>query len=47
MGPAPISFSELAAWQQCTGNQLGAWELRALRRADEAWLSREAERAKA
>lgn len=46
MGPAPISFAELDAWQRCTRSELAAWELRAIRRADEAWLSREAERAR-
>ena len=46
MGAAPISFAELVAWQSCSGIRLAQWELRALRRADEAWLRREAERAR-
>lgn len=32
MGSAPISFSEIAAWQQLTGISLSSWESRTLRR---------------
>lgn len=32
MGAAPISFTELQAWQQATGVDLTPWECKALRR---------------
>lgn len=32
MGPAPLSFSELSAWQSQVGIELQPWEVRLLRR---------------
>lgn len=39
MGAAPISFGEMQAWQQQTGNELGSWEVRTLRRMSAAYVA--------
>lgn len=38
MGTAPISFSEIASWQQITGTSLNSWEGRMLRRLSNEYL---------
>ena len=45
MGPAPLSHSEMLAWQTNTGIELNAWESRSLRNLsiDYITASREAE----
>jgi hypothetical protein len=42
----PIRFSDLHAYEQVTGLKLAPWELRAIRAADDCYLTREAERLK-
>lgn len=39
VGPVPITFSELQAWQQQTGCALGSWEVRTLRRMSVAYVA--------
>lgn len=38
-GPLPISFREIYAWALITGSEPWAWEIRALRQMDAAYLS--------
>lgn len=38
-GPARISFLELDAWQRVNGVTLEAWEIDAIRAADDAYLA--------
>jgi hypothetical protein len=38
-GPAPISYLELDAWQRVNGLRLEAWEIDAIRAADEAYMA--------
>jgi hypothetical protein len=46
MGPAPITFSEIEAWQRLTRRQLPAWQIEAIKRMDAAFLRVESERQK-
>ena len=39
MGAMPLTFTELAAWQAATGNDLAPWELRTLRRLSADYLN--------
>lgn len=43
-GPMRVTFADLDAWQRVTGNKLQAWEIDAIRRADNAYLADYAER---
>lgn len=45
-GPAPIRFVDFHAYESVSGIKLAQWELRAIRKADNAYLRREAERAR-
>lgn len=38
-GPAPITFTDLAAWQSVTGLRLRPWQIDAIRRADNAFFA--------
>lgn len=38
-GPSPLSYQELAAWARLTGSEPGPWEVRALRKMDNACLA--------
>ncbi len=38
LGPGRISFTEIDAYQRTTGDRLGAWGIKALRKVDAAWL---------
>lgn len=38
MGPAPVSHTELLAWQENTGVELSSWEARTLRDLSRAYL---------
>lgn len=38
-GPARILFSDIYAWMRVTGNRLAAWELAAIRKADDAFMA--------
>jgi len=38
-GPARITFADIAAWQSVTGSPLEAWEVNAIRKADDAYLA--------
>lgn len=42
-GPAPISFVDIDAWQRVTGARLPAWQVEAIRRADNAYFAVRAE----
>jgi hypothetical protein len=42
----PIRFSDLHAYEAVTGIKLAPWELRAIRAADDRYLTRESERLK-
>lgn len=46
-GPNPIAWTEIDAWLRVTGARLDAWEVRAIRRMDAAFLDWAAERVKA
>jgi hypothetical protein len=37
-GPAPLSYSELRAWQDTMGIQLTPWEAQTLRRLSTTWI---------
>jgi hypothetical protein len=39
MGNAPVTFTEMQAWQQQTGSVLDAWEARTLRRMSVAYVT--------
>jgi hypothetical protein len=39
MGPVPLSWSELLAWQQITGVELPSWEARLLRQLSLAYIA--------
>lgn len=39
MGNAPLSHSEIAAWQSNTGIELSAWEARTLRQLSAEYLA--------
>lgn len=39
MGPVPITFSEIVAWQSCSGVALAPWECRAMRTLSFAYLA--------
>lgn len=43
-GPDPIGFPEIAAWSALTDNALEPWEVYAIRRLDQAYLSDAASR---
>lgn len=45
MGPAPLSWADLAHWQRLTGEPLHPWQARALRQASAAYVSQLAESA--
>ncbi len=45
-GPSCITFLELDAWGRVTGETLAQWQLEAIRKADSAYLTSYAERAK-
>lgn len=45
-GPARITFTDIAAWQDVTGTRLEAWEIAAIRAADGAYLSHAAKASK-
>ena len=38
-GAGPISYSDLDAWQRVTGNRLERWQIKAIRRADNAYFA--------
>lgn len=38
-GPSRITFADIAAWQTVTGARPQAWEIAAIRKADDAFLS--------
>lgn len=46
-GPAPISYRDLQAFQEVEGVRLEPWEVRAIRRADVAYLEQRAKDTKA
>jgi len=46
MGPAPISYSEMEAWQRMTRRYLPAWQITAIKRMDAAFMQVESERQK-
>ncbi len=37
-GPARITFVDIDAWQRVTGSRLEAWEIGAIRKADDAYM---------
>ena len=37
-GPMPISFSEISAWKELTGNQLSTWEVEAIKKIDSLYV---------
>lgn len=39
MGPAPLTYSELVAWQQSSGIELTPWEAKTLRRLSGEYVS--------
>lgn len=43
MGPVPITFAELSAWQAATGHRLQPWEAQAIHHASRAYVSSYAE----
>ena len=43
MREGPVGFSEIAAWQQLTGNMLAPWEAQAIRRISREFLSQQHE----
>ena len=45
MGPAPVSWAELASWQRVTAEPLAPWQARALRQASAAYVAQLAEAA--
>lgn len=46
-GLNPITFSEIAAWAQLTGNAPSSWEVSLLKRLDLAYLARQGKGAQA
>lgn len=38
-GPARIMFSDIDAWMRVTGNRLAAWQIAAIRKADDAFMA--------
>lgn len=38
-GPARIGFGDILAWQTVTGSTLEPWEIEAIRKADDAYIS--------
>lgn len=45
-GPARIGFADIDAWQRVRGVTLAPWQVDAIRRADEAYLSAISKRGK-
>lgn len=43
-GPAPITYPDIDAWARLTGNDPTPWEVRMLRRIDNAYMAFQAER---
>ena len=43
-GPAPIGFTEIAAWSRLRGLVLTPWEVEVLRDLDSTWLAAQAEK---
>jgi hypothetical protein len=43
MGAAPVTFGEIQAWQQQTGNELMPWEVLLLRRMSSAYVAEASE----
>lgn len=39
MGPVPIGWQEIAAWQELTGNEINPWEARTLRKMSADFVS--------
>jgi len=37
-GPLPLSFTEIAAWQQLTGSQLSIWEVGVIKKLDSIYM---------
>lgn len=37
-GPLPISYTEIAAWQQLTESQLSAWEVGVIKKLDSIYV---------
>jgi hypothetical protein len=37
-GPLPLSYTEIAAWQQLTGNQLSTWEVGVIKKLDSIYM---------
>ena len=44
MGPGPISYSEIDAWQRLTGRELPIWQVKAIKRMDRAFMQVEAKK---
>lgn len=40
MGPVPLSWQEIAAWEHLTGNELDAWEAKTLRALSAEFVSK-------
>ena len=43
MGEGPVSFADISAWQQVTGNMLEPWEAKAIRHLSREFLSQQHE----
>lgn len=39
MGPAPLSWTEIAAWQRCVGIRLPSWQSRLMRSLSVAYIA--------
>lgn len=39
MGPVPIGWQDMAAWERLTGNELDPWEARTIRRLSQAYVA--------
>jgi hypothetical protein len=37
-GPLPLSYTEIAAWQQLTGSQLSTWEVGVIKKLDSVYI---------
>jgi hypothetical protein len=46
MGPARITFLDIDAWQRVNRTQLPAWQIDAIRGADDAYMAQAAKRVK-